>query len=86
MKDSLQFNAINSKKSDPLLYSIFNTTYYSDVFQYVVLMDYIVDNYSEMKLPEHKRRKFNFMLRFYHEEDLKEKSAKLEADIAYHPP
>ena len=80
--NELKFNAINSKKSDPLLYSIFNTTYYSDVFQYVVLMDYIVDNYSEMKLPEHKRRKFNFMLRFYHEEDLKEKSAKLEADIA----
>ena len=42
----------------------------------------VLDNYSEMKLPEHKRRKFNFMLRFYHEEDLKEKSAKLEADIA----
>lgn len=76
--NELKFNAKDSKDSDPLLYSIFYTSYYSDVFQYVVLMDYIVDDYIEMKLPKHQRRKFNFMLRFYNSDLLDKKSKELE--------
>lgn len=68
----LPFDASKSNKRDPLLFNIYKTNYYSDVFQYRVLVNYIIDRYQEMKECHLHRSKHNFILRMYDVEKLKE--------------
>ena len=78
----LPFNAAESKDVEPLISKIFETNYYLDVFQYRVLMDYIIDNYIKMKTNHIHRNKHNFMVRFLNEQKFEQDKKDLEAKLA----
>ena len=77
----LPFNAADKDETEPLISKIFEVNYYMDVFQYRVLMDYIVDNYANMKNNGLHRNKHNYMVRFLNEEKFQEDKKNLESKL-----